>query len=623
MLSATRTLLHYRRLSSLTSTQADPTIHVTLVGEESVGRDPKEVGRVSPIKSDANLVSRLLGEREYETLWELLQNGRVSRRTVLRAAGLGAVGAAGLSSFTAFLAACTSGTQSNAKPTMLNVARPSLWTTLDSEAANEQQTQDAVNVHCPALFRYKIVTDQTGFDTFDPNNFEGVLAQSYELSSDRLTYTIHLHQGALSLAGNELTADDVIYSCQRRLGIGGGGAFFMSAAMSVTSIDQVKVVDKYTITFQLPSPFDTFMHGLSHFKAGAIYDSKLMKANATSDDPWAKKFAQVNVHGFGAYKLESFVQGQQAVWVANQHFALGPPAITKMTWQVVPESASRVSLIEKGDVHIAQLMAPTEQDSAGKTTGVVIPKVGNSNYMVFLGLPAQLPVLKIPEIRQAIAYSIPYDEIIQKVYNGRARRNWSGIVETIPGADPTPWKVYTTNTDKAKQLVAQAGYPNGIAMDFGYQTSIPDLEQVAVLIRDSAAKAGITLNLKGLTDAEINQQESLLATMMLIFKDFFVVQTFIYAAKLFFSPTSSFMGYNSGRLQSDKFWRLIQQGLAVGNDSSPQAVTYYNQAQTILSQDLPFDYIAWVDPSAILRGSVGGWGWTTNASTNYYRLSFK
>ena len=88
--------------------------------------------------------------------------------------------------------------------------------------------------------------------------------------------------------------------------------------------DQVTAIDDYTVQITLDRPFPTFLHHFVLPFTGNIHDEETMRENATADDPWAEEFKKNNTEGFGAYMLEDFTQGTEAIWVAN-------PKLRKLT----------------------------------------------------------------------------------------------------------------------------------------------------------------------------------------------------------------------------------------------------------------------------------------------------
>lgn len=561
---------------------------------------------------------------------------RFSRRQLLKGSGAAALGGAVL-----IVVGCD-GDETTPPPTTptdgtpepgttptddseLVVAQATLWSTLDQEFSVDHENQEAQANQGARLIRYPYVQDPERGPAQDVSgNFEPELAESWEVSDDRTTYTFHLRRDVVSPAGNELTADDVMWTMERVFAINAIRAFVLGPlAMQVFSMDQITRVDDYTVRFQLEQPFDTFLHGAANPFGGTILDSQLIQANAPADDPWAMDWVANNTSGFGAYSVQSFTAGDQALWVANENYVHGAPPIKRMTWRVVPDSSSRLSLVLRGDVHIAKQMLSREQDSAEGQAGVTIPQAF-TNLSVFIPLQMGGPPFDETRVRQAFLHTIPYDEIINTVYRGRARRQFGMLWEPIPGAAPEHWERYTTDIQRARDLLAEAGFPDGVSTDLGYSLATPDMEEVAILIRDSAAQAGFRINIRGLTPSAMNEQNNTQEGMTRLIRDFAIVPTAVYNLNLFFAPDQplNWANYNPPRAQAEEFWNTMQDVLAVGDDLAAEAQTLLNQAQQTLAEDSPFAWICWVDPPHIFRDNVQGYHHRTDNTLDYALMSF-
>ena len=188
-------------------------------------------------------------------------------------------------------------------------------------------------------------------------NVEGKLAQSFELDPAGKFIRLQLRQGVKSNWGNELTADDVKWTWDRKFGLGAIGAFYLST-LGLENKDGVKVEGKYTVSISLDNP-NPLLAKLQPNLFMPIYDSTKCKAVATADDR-ARKFIENNSAGFGPYRLDQLQRGQQAVFKARPDYYLGKPAMETVIFREVPTSVIRASLLQGGAVDIAQYLQPLE-----------------------------------------------------------------------------------------------------------------------------------------------------------------------------------------------------------------------------------------------------------------------
>ncbi len=161
--------------------------------------------------------------------------------------------------------------------------------------------------------------------------------------------------------GNELTAEDVKYTFDRKFEVKGAGAF-MTSVMGLPGKDAVKVESKYVVSFTLAKPNPILMIVCGHL-ANPIFDSKKCKEMSTTDDPWARKFLDTNVAGFGPYNLKTITRGQQLVAAARSDYYGNKPFFDTVIFREVPASATRLQLLQGGAVDIAQNLAPIEMKS--------------------------------------------------------------------------------------------------------------------------------------------------------------------------------------------------------------------------------------------------------------------
>lgn len=511
----------------------------------------------------------------------------------------------------------------------LLVAQATLFTSLDQQFTFVHETQESQVNTGATLIRNRYVEDEeSGLMRQDvsggPDAFEPVLAESFEVSEDGRQYTFRLRQGVVSPAGNELTADDVIYSWERTFGIQSIPAFLAGIAMDVTSPEQVTKVDDYTVRFQLARPYDSFLHGISTHIMAPIEDSQLLLEHATDDDPWSTEFAGVNTHGFGPYSVESFEQGREAIFVANENYALGPPPISRMIWRVVPESSSRLSLLENGDVHIAKELLARELEQAEAHEELMAPRI-LTNMGTQIPIPCALEPFDDPRVHQAFMYAIPYDDIIERVYRGRARRMYGPVWERTTGAAPEHWHQYETDLDRAAELLEEAGVGTGFEATLAYSLAQPDAEEVAILVRDSLAQIGGRLTLRGLTPTEVSdiQGNPEGHPFPRIFRDFAIVPTPGYSLQLFFTPDNpvNWARYEPPYGRSGEFFEQVQRAVDAGSDDDPEAQAAWDQAQAALAEDSPWAYVCWVDPPHAFTDQVTGYAHRTDNTLDYSLIS--
>src|SRR5215510_8327365 len=265
-------------------------------------------------------------------------------------------------------------------------------------------------------------------------NVEGKLAQSFELDPASKFIRFQLREGVKSNWGNELTADDIKWTWDRKFGLGAIGAFYVST-LGLENKDSVKVEGKYTVSINLDNP-NPLLAKLQPNLYNPIYDSTKCKQESNADDPWARKFIENNSAGYGPYRLDELQRGQQAVFKARPDYYLGKPAMDTVIFREVPTSATRASLLQGGAADIAQYLQPLELIKLRNDKSVAIDSVSSSS-MIWLELNAQIEPFGDQRVRQAMNFAFPQEQVLKTVFQG--------IASPLNGCMPN---IYPGFTDK-------------------------------------------------------------------------------------------------------------------------------------------------------------------------------
>src|SRR5579863_1934388 len=210
---------------------------------------------------------------------------------------------------------------------------------------------------------------------FDLDKITGELAESYEVSPDALKLTFHLRKDAKFQDGAPVTAEDVKWSLDRAVTAPVLGKAQLLTG-SLTSADQFRVIDPLTFEVTLPKPDKLALPNLATIYP-IIINSRVAKAHATADDPWAIAWLKEHTAGSGAYMIESFKPGEQVIMKRNEAWNRGSPDksafFKRVIVQTVPEPATRANLVERGDADITvDLQANDVQSLESKGTLKVI-----------------------------------------------------------------------------------------------------------------------------------------------------------------------------------------------------------------------------------------------------------
>ena len=339
------------------------------------------------------------------------------------------------------------------------------------------------------LITHEMKTGPSGQPYYDKDKFKGELADDMNVGD--MSATFKLKKNATFQDGTPVKAKDVKWSLDRAVTVGGFPTFQMRAG-SLTKPDQFVVVDDTTIRVDFMKKDRLTIPDLA-VVVPAIYNSELVKKNATEKDPWGLEYTKLNSAGSGAYRVVNWTAGTEVVMERNENWKGGPlPKIRRVIWRMVPSAGNRRALLERGDADISYELPNkdfVELKDAGKLSIISTPF---SNGCQYIGMNVTKPPFDNLKVRQAVAYAIPYQKITEAVLFGLAKPMFGGAADKATEvAWPQPTK-FNTDIAKAKQLLAEAGHPNGfettLSFDLGFATIN---EPLCVLVQESLAQIGI------------------------------------------------------------------------------------------------------------------------------------
>src|SRR6202035_3005067 len=206
--------------------------------------------------------------------------------------------------------------------------------------------------------------------------------------------------------------------------------------------------------------------------------------HATAQDPWGLEFTKQNTAGGGAYRGVNWRAGTEVVYERNENGRGGPlPRIKRIIWRMVPSSGNRRALLERGDADISYDLPNkdfVELRDAGRLTIVSTPY---SNGIQYIGMNVTKPPFDNLKVRQAVAYALPYQKIMDAVMFGLANPMFGAPADKPTELVwPQPHK-YVTDMDKAKALMAEAGAGNGFDTTLSFDLNFAQVnEPLCVLV---------------------------------------------------------------------------------------------------------------------------------------------
>ena len=375
------------------------------------------------------------------------------------------------------------------------------------------------------------------------------LATSWEPSEDFQTWTFRLRQGVTFHDGTPFNAAAVKYNYDRLLRVPGqsGGAW-----TSYADENTVEVVDDYTVIFRLTAPFPNLPMDMLYIRY-SIVSPTWLKANATAADPETMEFSATNASGTGPFRLTKFVPDQRTIFDRNREYWGGVPGgkvkpqIDSVIFQIIRDpEAARVEL-EARRVDIVESPPPAQFEELRKTTNLLISgfKVPRVAYLT---MDVSKPPFDDLKLRQAVAYAINYDELMQAGELGFAFPQCGMIPEgltVIVPPDPSLC-LYPYNPDLARKMLSESAYSGGVTIDLTYA---PDrnrgFEVEAQLLQSYLSAVGITANVQAL---------DVVAQVAKMAEGAYGLSLFVWNAGI--PDADDFPGwlYDQGRLPTNESW---------------------------------------------------------------------
>ncbi|MEM3510003.1 MAG: ABC transporter substrate-binding protein [Nitrososphaerales archaeon] len=313
------------------------------------------------------------------------------------------------------------------------------------------------------------------------------LATSWKAESD-LVWVFTLRQGVKFQDGTPFDADAVKANFDRHIQN-------PNAVKSIAFLlDSVNVRDKYTVEFRLNpnGPFAEFLYYLASDVHGVI-------PSPTAVQKWGKDFGRHPV-GTGPFKFVEWVDNDHLTLEANEDYWGGRPYLDRIIIRIIPEHSVRILALRTGEIHLTDI--PAQYVNTANQSGVIV-KSGGATRLFVISINNNPekgnPVFQNVKVRQALSYAVNRAALIQAVELGYGI---PAIGTLIPGLND-PWynpniKGYPPTGDvaKAKQLLAEAGYPNGIDMEIEVAGVFANGLNIATILQQQLAQANIRVKIK-------------------------------------------------------------------------------------------------------------------------------
>ncbi|MEK7823190.1 MAG: ABC transporter substrate-binding protein, partial [Nitrospirota bacterium] len=410
------------------------------------------------------------------------------------------------------------------------------------------------------------------------------IAKNWKMSGDGKSYTFYLKEKILFSNGKEVAAQDFKYSFERLLApatrspntwvlekIKGAKDFMKGKTKDVSGI---KIEDKYTITIILEEPFTPFLNLLCMTAAYVIPKEDV--------EMWGADFS-THPSGTGPFVLKEWRHNQYLKLEARNDYFKGKAKIKGIIYKIIPEELTAVAEFESGNIDVISIPASEfkRYRESSQWKDFISSSPGINTY--YLGLNCERPPFNNPLLRKAVSYAIDRKKILNTIYEGRGI-SASGPVPPVLRNWPAP-EIYEYNTEKAKSLLKEAGYPSGLNIKI-YLTSDQEILDLLEVIQGYLMNVGIKAELRQLEWSAyknaVNSGEPD-AFWLSWWADYSDPENFLFPL---FHSSNFGAGGNRTRFKNSDVDALIEKGQKTVNKKLRNE--YYQKAEEYIVNDAPW-----------------------------------
>ena len=316
----------------------------------------------------------------------------------------------------------------------------------------------------------------TLLDISDEGELVPDLAESYELVNDT-DFVFKLREDAVWSDGTPVTANDVKFTFDR--------AKNMPKTKSNTSkVKEVVVDNEHQVTIKLTEPYAPFKSIVANSNLSIVQEAAVTAAGEAYGDA-------DNAVGSGPFTVKEWVPNDHYTLEKNANYWGEEPITTSSTCRVIPEGSARAIALETGEVDLVWNVDPTDCSNIEANSDVKLLSQPSSS-IEYLGMNVTKEHFKDQKVRQAINYAIDKQALVDTIVEGRGTVANSYINNTIPGWTDEV-EAYPYDPAKAKELLTEAGYPDGFSCQLWVNGDVRT--RSAQMVQAQLAEIGITVDI--------------------------------------------------------------------------------------------------------------------------------
>jgi ABC-type transport system substrate-binding protein len=306
------------------------------------------------------------------------------------------------------------------------------------------------------------------------------LAEKWEQAKDGMSWTFFLRKGVKFHDGTPFNAEAVKYFVDRMV----GPEKPSRAGLYAPFVESTVVVDENTVKINMKTPFAFFLNNIAHSASGI--------GSPAAHKAMGKDIARKPV-GTGPFKFVDWVHGDHLTLTRNDAYWGGKPKLDKIIVKTVKEESARVMMLQSGDAHLAVRLPSEDIPRLEKDAKIQLDST-ETLRVLYIGFNCAKKPFSDARVRQAFNLATDRESIVNNLYQGRALVANNIVAPRTTGYFPLP--PYAHDPEKAKKLLAEAGFPNGLKAKFiSPQGRYPKDFEMAQALQQQWKKAGIDVSL--------------------------------------------------------------------------------------------------------------------------------
>lgn len=453
-------------------------------------------------------------------------------------------------------------------------------------------------------------------------------AVSWTQSSDGKSFTFNIRPQQLFPSGRPVTAADAAYSLRRVIYLNKTPAFLFDVfGWKKENVERLVRADgptKLILQTTKPVPLDVALNVLAT-SVGSVMDSKLLEEHKRNDD-YGNEWVRTSWAGSGPFRIIAWKPKDSIVLQPNQNYYgyVGrKSALKALIFQNVAESATQALLISKGDIDVAKGLQPDQVHALVPASNFSVVRTPTLTQM-YIPLNQKNKVLANPKVREAFHWLIDYHNIADKLLRGQWTIHQNIYGTGVPGADEN--NPYKLDVQKAKRLLAEAGYEKGLTLELGVETTAP-YPDIAQSLQSTFKQAGVNLNI-ALSDRRqiVTKYRARQGDMYLWHASSDYAEPNVYAADYALNPdnsdASSFKNRAWRSSWQDAEANALTDQASQEQDAKKRADIYARLQHKILT-DSPYLFLFQQTETVVLRANIVGYQSNAVDSATYTYVSKK